>query len=145
MFLPASYFRTAVLVFCLLLISAEDCLCRRIPNRLILGLILGWLLSAGPDLHFLIDGVICAFLIALFAFLVSFLFRAFTGKRGLGGGDSKLFFAVSLYLGGEKGLYLLFLSCLLALLFLLFRKPERGGAFPFGPFISLAALLLLFF
>lgn len=145
MFLPAAYFRTAVFVFCLLLISAEDCLYRRIQNRLILGLLFGWLLSAGPDLNFLIRRVISAFLVALFAFLVSFLFRAFTGKRGLGGGDSKLFFAAALYLGGEKGLYLLFGSCLFALVFLLFRKPERGGAFPFGPFISLAALLLLFF
>lgn len=144
MFLPAAYFRTAVLVFCLLLISAEDYFCRRIPNRLILGLILGWLLSSGPDLNFLINRMTSAFLIALFSFLVSFLFRVFTGRRGLGGGDSKLFFAASLYLGGEKGLYLIFASCLLALVFLLFRKAERRGAFPFGPFISLAALLLLF-
>lgn len=102
--------------------------------------------------------------IAAFAAALS---RLFLKRRGIGAGDIKLFFACTLYLGFEKGLYLLLLSSFLFLLShsipsvgsvlsnnhlpseksvlsgnrLPFGNMERKGH-PFGPFISLSAIFL---
>ena len=63
-------------------------------------------------------------------------------KESLGGGDIKLLFMVCLYVGTYEGLLILFLSCLIGLLFVVILK-ERKIAF--GPSISIATFLVLLY
>lgn len=101
----------------------------------------------------------------------SLLFDKVTGRNSLGGGDVKLFFMVSLYLGLAAGLFNLLVSCVLGLVFsfvwALFRQRSSSDeeaktvdasadeteeqresfktkAFPFGPAIAAATMLTLF-
>lgn len=74
-------------------------------------------------------------------FIISLIFDRVTGKEGLGGGDIKLFFAAGLYLGALRGLLCVIVSCLIGLLFALTRRNQK---IPFGPAISIGIILTLF-
>ncbi len=128
-------------VLCLICIAWEDWRHRKIPNRYITGLILWWAVSQATDWRRGLSAVAVAGLV----FLVSILFHCLAGRRGLGAGDIKLYFAATLYLGFEKGLYLVLLSCVMALVYriALGRKGKRSQPpFAFGPFIAAAAMIL---
>lgn len=108
----------------------------------------------------LVDGLLAAFAIGGGMLALSVLFDKLTGKRSLGGGDVKLFFMVSLFLGVAMGLFNLLLACVFGLLFIfvgnaLFgsSKPESDALtqkeslktkhFPFGPAIAAATMVSL--
>lgn len=74
--------------------------------------------------------------------VLSVIFDKVTGKEGLGGGDVKLFFVAGIYLGALGGLLCVMVSCVLGLLFAAAGKKKK---IPFGPAISAALLLTLFF
>lgn len=144
------------LVLCGLLVclSYFDALERRLPNWLVLGVALlalastfvqsiclaslapfassgiGLLLSAGP------------------ALILSCLYRLLRGADGFGAGDIKLLAALGLYFG-PVGIFILPLASVLALGYFLahtpFKKSKKaqGQSIAFGPFISLAVLILL--
>lgn len=84
---------------------------------------------------------ISSFLIALFVLLISLLMNKIYKKECLGGGDIKLLLLVNLYLKGILGVYNLFISCLLALIFILIFKKDK---IYFGPFISVSTIICLF-
>jgi leader peptidase (prepilin peptidase)/N-methyltransferase len=66
-------------------------------------------------------------------------------KESLGGGDVKLLAVIGLYLGFLPTLFALILACLLGLAQALVMKKNGGAHFPFGPALSAAAAVLLFF
>lgn len=144
-YLFSAFFRKALFLLCLFLLSLEDIRFRRIPNRCILVLILGWFFYTPPDPGFFLRRILSAFLISSFVFSVSSVFRVISRRRGLGAGDSKLIFALVLYLGASKGLYLILLACVLFPAFLLFQRKNRDRTYPFGPFLSLAAAAVSLF
>ena len=72
--------------------------------------------------------------------LLTLLFDRATGKESMGGGDIKLFFMTGLYLGPAGALLGLILSCVLGLVF---AAASRRRKIPFGPAISLSAMLVL--
>lgn len=74
--------------------------------------------------------------------VLSAIFDHVTGKEGLGGGDVKLFFVAGIYLGALGGLLCVIVSCFLGLVFAAIRKNQK---IPFGPAISAAMVLTLFF
>lgn len=74
--------------------------------------------------------------------VLSVIFDKVTGKEGLGGGDVKLFFVAGIYLGALGGLLCVIVSCVFGLLFAAAGKKKK---IPFGPAISAALLLTLFF
>lgn len=85
----------------------------------------------------------------LFLFLVMYFFmwlgKKIFKKESLGGGDVKLMFLIGLVLVPITGIFSIFLASLIALpvsLFLYFFKKEK--VIPFGPFLVLAELILLF-
>lgn len=68
--------------------------------------------------------------------------------QGMGWGDVKLLASVGALLGWEKTCYVLVLGCLLGLLMviplILLKKMERKQQFPFGPFLVLATLVIIY-
>ena len=56
----------------------------------------------------------------------------------MGGGDIKLLFMVSLYLGIYQGLFMLIMSCLIGLLVVVITKRDK---IPFGPAIAAGTYL----
>jgi leader peptidase (prepilin peptidase)/N-methyltransferase len=68
--------------------------------------------------------------------------------QGMGWGDVKLLAATGALLGWEKTCYVLILGCLFGLLtvipLIFFKKMDRKQQFPFGPFLVLAAMAIIF-
>ena len=154
----------AVLLVCILFtLSLVDLESYRIPNSMILALILVYAvtfpfielglpgsLSVGQTeaavlrtlaLPALAKSLGGALLLGGGLFIISLIFDRVTGKEGLGGGDIKLFFAAGLYLGALRGLLCVIVSCLIGLLFALTRRNQK---IPFGPAISIGIILTLF-
>ena len=82
------------------------------------------------------DGLGGAFVISVLVLVVAVVFGKVAGKQGMGMGDIKLYFVVTLYLGLACGFLNLFLSCVIGLVFALVAGKKRQ--FPFGPSIALA-------
>ena len=87
----------------------------------------GWLRTAGAKL------------------LVSLLMDRILKKDSLGGGDVKLLAVIGLYLGFLPTLFALILACFIGLGQAVASGRVHGKAFPFGPALSAAAALMLFF
>lgn len=94
-----------------------------------------------------LDAGIGCFVGGGFLYLVAFAYRRIRGVEGLGGGDIKLLAMIGSFLGWRGVFVTLFLGSLfgsLAGLYLWVR--HRKGfqtAIPFGPFLSIAAMLTL--
>ena len=116
-----------------------------IPDGFIIAGIVNWLAGIifeygfGKNLlteawHGLAGGLV----IAGFILVLSLIFDMVTDKNSMGGGDIKLFFMTTLYLGFGKGFYALILSCLIGIIAALASKQNR---IPFGPCISVAVIM----
>lgn len=77
------------------------------------------------------------------------IFKALTGKEGMGYGDFKLLAAIGAWLGWQSLPLIVFLSALIGLivgLMLIARKKlSAEKAIPFGPYLALAATIDLFY
>lgn len=82
-------------------------------------------------------------------FLVAFIYQRITGRDGMGGGDIKLLAMIGAWMGWRSLPIIIFLSSLvgsvIGLCFLLASGKGLRVRIPFGPFLSLAALVCLFF
>ena len=80
---------------------------------------------------------------------VVWLMFAVTRGRGMGGGDVKFMAMVGAFLGWDRGLLTLFLGALIGSVVGIARialgKQERREPIPFGPFLSLGAIISMFF
>lgn len=86
----------------------------------------------------------------IFSFLIMFLIKIigdFLFKReSMGGGDIKLLFIFGLVLRIPLSLFSIFLGSIIALpVSLIILKSNSSHEIPFGPFLSMAAIILLFF
>lgn len=83
-----------------------------------------------------------------FLWLVSTGFELVTGKVGMGGGDLKLLAAIGAWLGPFACIWVVMLASVLGALVGLFLKSKQllreEKYVPFGPFLSGAAVLLMF-
>ena len=82
------------------------------------------------------------------AMLVIMLLLYFVSRGGMGEGDVKLALALGIWLGLEQGLLCLLLAFvsggIVGALLLLRRRGGLKQAIPFGPFLAVAAIILLF-
>ena len=82
-------------------------------------------------------------------FLVGFVYERLTGKQGLGGGDVKLLAMIGAWMGWRSLPFVLLISSLtgaiIGSIFLLAAGKGYRVRIPFGPFLSLGALLYFFF
>ncbi|KPU28066.1 peptidase A24 [Caloranaerobacter sp. TR13] len=78
-----------------------------------------------------------------------FLIIAIVSHGGMGGGDIKLIALLGFFFGLKHLLLLMFLSFLIGAFFsimlLLLRIKDRKDFIPFGPFISIAAIITIFY
>lgn len=89
----------------------------------------------------LINGLVSFLIMYLIKKLGDFLFK----RESMGGGDIKLLFIFGLILGIPMALFSIFLSSIIALpISLVLLKSDSNHEIPFGPFLSIAAIILLF-
>lgn len=157
-----------IVLFCILLaLSLTDFEIYEIPDRFVLAGIIWYLVSSKlmdrrlsltgmtvsilPEGEYLslpawgqnlLAGLIGGLAIGGGMLFLSLLFDHLLGKESMGGGDIKLFFMTSLYLGLLQGLFSLILSCIVGLVIAAVMRRKRV---PFGPAISLAAFLSLLY
>ena len=96
------------------------------------------------------DKLLFGIISAIVSFLVMFLIKKIGDylfkKESMGGGDIKLLFLFGLVLGIPMSLVSIFLASLIALpVSIITLKNNSIHEIPFGPFLSIAAILLLIF
>lgn len=84
-----------------------------------------------------------------FLFLVGVLFEWITGKEGMGGGDVKLLAMIGAWMGWRALPFVILISSLTGTLIgggsMLISGRGVRGKIPFGPFLSLGALIFFFY
>jgi leader peptidase (prepilin peptidase)/N-methyltransferase len=84
-----------------------------------------------------------------FLFLIAFLFERITGREGMGGGDIKLLAMIGAWMGWRSLPFIVLISSVTGILIgggsLLFAGKGYRVRIPFGPFLSLGALIYFFF
>ena len=133
---------------CLFLLSLVDAETREIPDGALIAAAVIWLLAlpfawAGwaDALLRLAAGVVFGAALLLASLALDRILK----KESLGGGDIKLLAVIGLYLGFVPTLFALIAGCVLGLAQAAMTGKRRGAAFPFGPALSAAAAVMLFF
>lgn len=125
--------RTHTLPDCLLLAAAA--------NRLLFLFI-----QKQPLKETLTSMAVGALSVSLPLLLLSLVMDRLLQKESMGGGDIKLLFVLGLYLNWFEMLLLLFVGCVLALVWALGPGKKRSDQeIPFGPFLSAAWLVVILF
>jgi len=153
---------TAVVVYfliaSLIVISFIDLASKIIPNvisypGIIAGLMLGIISEYFHIFNFPItsgamDSLIGAFLGSGFLYLVSWGYYLYSKKIGLGGGDIKLLAMTGAILGWQSALPTIVLGSMsgavIGIFLMVFAKKGRHAEIPFGPWLSLGAILYIF-
>lgn len=135
-----------VFVSTLLITIISDIKYMIIPDELIIfsGLTLFFLriFLFGFSINIIIDMIVPFLLMLLIKLFGDFVFK----KESMGGGDIKLMLIFGLAIGWQMAIFSIFLASFIAFpfsLFLLIRKKEH--ILPFGPYLSIAAIIILFF
>ncbi len=146
--LTALCLRNWLFLCCLFLLSMVDLEISEIPDGAIIFAAAVWLLTLPllwtgwkDALLHLAAGLVYGGAILLLSLLLDRMLK----KESLGGGDVKLLAVIGLYLGFVQTLFCLILACLIGLLQAVLTGKTRGKQFPFGPALSAAAALTLFF
>ena len=148
--LSALCLRNWVFLCCLFCLSLVDLECCTIPDGC-LAIAAGAWLAALPFLRpawtEILRPVLAGVLFGGGLLLLSLVMDRVLRRESLGGGDIKLVAVTGLYLGFVGTLFCVMLACVLGLLFAVVwnRGGKKGRAFPFGPSISLAAVLTLLY
>jgi leader peptidase (prepilin peptidase)/N-methyltransferase len=134
-----------------LVVTAIDFQFYIIPDKItipgmILGLAASFVSPTVKPLDALIGLIAGGASLYLLAVVGDFLFK----KESLGGGDIKLAAMLGAFLGWKSIIIIFFgaavLGLVYSLIYMLFsRKMRQDRMIPFGPFLSLAALIALFF
>lgn len=136
-----------IFISALLIVIISDYQCFIICDEVlavatILILLVKWI-AFGPwnVLLALMNGAISFLIMYLIKKLGDFIFK----KESMGFGDIKLMFLIGLTLSYQSAILSIFLSSFLGLpvaLFIMYKK--RDHVLPFGPFLSISAMILLF-
>ncbi len=145
----ASVVRAVTLCSFLPLIAVIDHREMIIPNRLLLWMLIYWVLVVGQEMFrkggfdlSILSGNLLGGLIGASPILIRLL-----AKGGIGMGDIKLFTLVGLYVGKENILRALFLSMVLALGVILWKRIRKTigkkAEISFGPFAAVGTMLMV--
>jgi leader peptidase (prepilin peptidase) / N-methyltransferase len=145
-----AFCQALILTSALLVVSFIDLSHQIIPDwitypGMVLGLLLSWLLGS-PGLWSSLIGLLIG---GGVLWLLAVGYQLLAKKEGMGGGDIKLLAMIGTFLGWPGVLVTLLLGSLLGtlvgLVLILIWKKDRTYAVPFGPFLSLGAVIHLFF
>jgi leader peptidase (prepilin peptidase)/N-methyltransferase len=82
-------------------------------------------------------------------YLIAFLYFFFTKKEGMGGGDIKLLAMIGAFIGYKGVFFTIFFSSVLGtiigIILIIIKGRNMKYALPFGPFLSLGALIYIYF
>jgi len=82
-------------------------------------------------------------------FLVAWIYELIKGKSGMGGGDIKLLAMIGAFIGWKGVLFTIFISSAVGTLtgIIIMLRTQKGLklAVPFGPFLSIGAVIYIFF
>ena len=137
-------------VAALIVISVIDLYHQIIPDVISLpGIGVGLLASlAIPQINF-IDSLIGALLGGGCLFIVATLYQWLFKREGMGGGDVKLLAMIGAFLGWKAVILTILLGSLLGsisgIIVMVSRGKDFKYAIPFGPFLSLGAVIALFY
>jgi leader peptidase (prepilin peptidase)/N-methyltransferase len=114
-----------------------------LPDWLTLPLIpLGWALAwveADPPLADRLIGSAAGFLVLAG---IAWLYKRVRGRDGLGLGDAKLLAGAGAWAGWQALPSVVLIGSLLALAWVLVKRPDPAQPFPFGPFLALGFWLV---
>ena len=135
-------------VWFLIAMSFIDLDTQLLPDELTLPLIwLGLIVNLEGTFVPLRDAVLGAAAGYLLLWLVYWMFRAFTGKEGIGYGDFKLLAALGAWMGWMMLPLIVLLSSAVGATFgivmIALKRHQRDRPIPFGPFLAAAGLLAL--
>ncbi len=153
--------RNLFLVILLLRISIFDFQYYIIPDKYIVAVLGNWMAFQICEMpSSTLEGLLSGVVTAGFVLVVAVVFERHRNRKSLGGGDVKLIFAVSLYLGMDRSLSMLFVACVFGFIsygidsFFSYkkevfgetshRKNNKKGKIPFGPSIAASTLFFLF-
>ncbi len=74
-------------------------------------------------------------------FGIGFIYSKIKKMEGLGGGDVKYLTAIGAFFGSPGVFYILFISAVIALIYILAMKIKRSSFIPFGPFLAVASFV----
>lgn len=146
-----TYALAMVYVSCLVVVSLIDLKHQIIPDVISLpGILVGIIASFTPwGLVSWMDAALGAAGGGGFLLAVAWIFQRLTGKEGMGLGDVKLLAMIGAWMGWQALPFIILLSSLTGILIggaaLLLTKRGLRVRIPFGPFLSLGALLVFFF
>jgi leader peptidase (prepilin peptidase)/N-methyltransferase len=148
--LSYQYFLFLLFIAALVTIAFIDLHHRIIPDVLSLpGILVGWATSFILGHVSWLDSLIGIIGGGGSLFLVAFVYVSLTGKEGMGGGDIKLLAMIGAWLGWRPLPLVVLISSLtgavIGVAFLLLAGKGLRAKIPFGPFLSLGALVYFFF
>jgi leader peptidase (prepilin peptidase)/N-methyltransferase len=148
--LSFEYFVFLLFVSALITISLIDLRHKIIPDVLSLpGVIAGFSVSLFLGSITWLDSLIGILSGGGSLFLVGFVYKLITGREGMGGGDVKLLAMIGAWMGWRSLPFIVLISSLtgavIGFAFILLSGKGLRFRIPFGPFLSLGALLYLFF
>ena len=121
-----------------------------IPNEITFTMmIIGFLKSFDPNLHFLFPNYLDSLIGGLFGYgviwSIIFFYKQIRKKEGMGLGDAKLLSAIGFWFGWISIPFVLFFSSVFALIWVtpdLIKKSKKlATQIPFGPYLILASIL----
>ncbi len=121
-----------------------------LPDSLTLSLLwLGLIANTQELFTSLTTAVFSAVVAYLFLWLFIKIFYLITGKIGMGNGDFKLFAALAAWFGWTQLLNILIISSLsgaiIGSIYLKITAQTKDSPIPFGPFLCLAGIIILFY
>ena len=147
-----------VFLWCLMLVvfgyitSVLDIRTKRIPNNLVLAMLVAWVITVVPVLFFDISRAFLLIKDSAFGFALGgglFLLVYVISRKGLGGGDVKFMAVAGLYLGFHGVIPTIFcgsiLAAITALILILLKKLNRKDTMPLAPFLYVGMLITIFF
>jgi leader peptidase (prepilin peptidase) / N-methyltransferase len=134
----------------LLVITFIDIDHRIIPDVISLpGIVLFFIASLAIPAISIRDSVIGILAGGGILFVIAELYFRITGKEGMGGGDVKLLAMIGALIGWQGVLFTIFASSLIGtiigIMFMLLQGKNLKLAIPFGPFLSIGAVVYVFF
>ena len=137
-----------IFVSCLFCLSLIDMDAQIIPNRFLLipaAVRMLELLATG-GVRGLVTGTMPGLVIACSVLILSLIMDKALRKETMGGGDIKLLFVIGMFLPLGQCLLMVLVACTLGILMAAFTMNLKADTpFPFGPALSLAAVLTMFF
>jgi leader peptidase (prepilin peptidase)/N-methyltransferase len=144
-FITMEFLKYIVLVSLLIIITFVDIERQEIPDELILfGLVAGLLFNIYNIKTDMVPGII-GFILGGGVFLII----AMVTNGAMGGGDIKLMAVLGLFFGWKLIIMIALISfvigAVVSLILIAAKVKSRKDFIPFGPFISIAALLVIFY